>query len=135
MSCRSCCSFMDPHLPICGRILKGGLARRGWGTGRCSNASTLLPRSSTILWPFKGGWRRMSASWRFWMTSNAVGDRPEGSGAAYTAIQEELRTHTGIEVHQGKTQLWNRVGVAPAGSAALTVAVRHRVAWGSTPPS
>ena len=54
----------------------------------------------------------------------AVGDRPERSGAAYTAIQEELRTHTGIEVHQGKTQLWNRAGVAPAGSAALTAAAR-----------
>ena len=48
----------------------------------------------------------MSASWRFSMT------------------QEELRTHTGIEVHQGKTQLWNRAGVALAGSAALTAAAR-----------
>ena len=37
----------------------------------------------------------------------AVGDRPERSGAADTAIQEESRTHTGIEVHQEKTQLWN----------------------------
>ena len=55
----------------------------------------------------------------------AVGDRPERSGAAHTAIQEELRTHTGIEVHQGKTQLWNRAGVAaPAGSAALTAAAQ-----------
>ena len=70
----------------------------------------------------------------------AVGDRPERSGAACTAIQEELRTHTGVEVHQGKTQLWNRAGVAPAGSAALTAATsgrsgRHCVARGSTPPS
>ena len=54
----------------------------------------------------------------------AVGERPGRTAAAYTAIQEEMRTHTGIEVHQGKTQLWNRAGVTPAGSAALTAAAR-----------
>ena len=45
-----------------------------------------------------------------------VGDRPERSGAANTAIQEELRT----QASRVKTQLWNRAGVAPAGSVALT---------------
>ena len=54
----------------------------------------------------------------------AVGDRPRHTAAAYTAIQEELRTHTGIEVHQGKTQLWNRAGNTPVGCAALTATAR-----------
>ena len=54
----------------------------------------------------------MSTSWLD--DIHAVGDRPERSGAVCT----------GIEVHQGKTQLWNRAGVAPASSATLTAATR-----------
>ena len=52
---------------------------------------------------------------------NAVDERPE---AVYTAIDQELRIHTGIEVHQGKTQLWNKAGVIPTGSERLTAAAR-----------
>ena len=51
----------------------------------------------------------------------------------YTAIEQELRTHTGIEVHQGKTQLWSKAGVTPAGSELLTavgrVATPTAIVW------
>ena len=40
----------------------------------------------------------------------------------HTAMQEELLAHTSIQIHRGKTQLWNRAGVA--GSVALTVAAK-----------
>ena len=43
----------------------------------------------------------------------AVDERPDRTEAVYTAIEQELRTHTGV---QGKTQVWNKAGVTPAGS-------------------
>ena len=30
-------------------------------------------------------------------------------------MREELKRHAHIDVHQGKTQVWNRGGVAPRG--------------------
>ena len=49
---------------------------------------------------------------------------PNRMATVHTAMQEELLAHTGIQIHCGKTQLWNRAGVAPAGSVALTVAAK-----------
>ena len=43
--------------------------------------------------------------------------------AVFTAVQEELQ-RVGIQVHDGKTQLWNRSGVVPTGTEALTEAAR-----------
>ena len=42
----------------------------------------------------------------------------------YTSLQQELWRHSRIEVHQGKTQLWNRDGVMPSGCEAMTIAAR-----------
>ena len=47
---------------------------------------------------------------------------PNRMATVHTTMQEELLAHTGILIHHGKTQLWNRAGVAAAGSVALTVA-------------
>ena len=55
---------------------------------------------------------------------NAVGE-PERTSTMFTAIQEESRAHTGIEVHHGKTMLWDRAGIMPTASAALTAAARR----------
>ena len=54
----------------------------------------------------------------------AVDERPDRTEAVHTAIEQELRIHTGIEVHQGKTQIWNKAGVTPTGSERLTAAAR-----------
>ena len=35
----------------------------------------------------------------------AVDERPDRTEAVHTAIEQELRFHTGIEVHQWKTQM------------------------------
>ena len=35
-------------------------------------------------------------------------------------IREELRRHAHVDVHQGKTQVWNRAGIAPDGIEELT---------------
>ena len=48
---------------------------------------------------------------------------PNRSVTVFTADQEELQ-RVGIEVHDGKTQLWNRSGVVPTGTEALTEAAR-----------
>ena len=45
---------------------------------------------------------------------------PNRMATLHTTIQEQLLAHTGIQIHQGKTQLWNRAGVAPAGSVSLS---------------
>ena len=42
----------------------------------------------------------------------------------YASLQAEIWRHARIQVHQGKTQLWNRDGVMPHGTAALTAAAR-----------
>ena len=39
-------------------------------------------------------------------------------------FDDSLLAHTGIQIHHSKTQLWNRAGVAPVGSVALTAAVQ-----------
>ena len=42
----------------------------------------------------------------------------------FTMLQEELFQHSAIQVHLGKTKLWNQGGVVPSGAAALTAAAR-----------
>ena len=49
---------------------------------------------------------------------------PNRMATLHTTIQEQLLVHTGIQIHHGKTQLWNKAGVAPAGSVALTAAAQ-----------
>ena len=49
---------------------------------------------------------------------------PERVSDVYTSLQHELWRHSRIEVHQGKTQLWNRDGVMPSGCEAMTIAAR-----------
>ena len=39
--------------------------------------------------------------------------RPERVGDLYAALQDALRRHAGIQIHCGKTQIWNRAGVWP----------------------
>ena len=49
-----------------------------------------------------------------------------------TAIQEKLQ-RVGIQTHHGKTKLWNRSGVVPTGTEALTEAAKisdpDAIAW------
>ena len=49
---------------------------------------------------------------------------PERVSDVYASLQHELWRHSRIEVHQGKTQLWNRDGVMPSGCEAMTIAAR-----------
>ena len=42
----------------------------------------------------------------------------------HAVLEEELYTHAHIQVHHGKTQVWNRGGVLPNGIAELTRAAR-----------
>ena len=57
------------------------------------------------------------------MNINAVDEWPDRT-AVYTTIDQELRTHAGIDVHQRKTQLWNRTGVTLARSEIKASAAR-----------
>ena len=43
---------------------------------------------------------------------------------AHTVVAEELWSHARIQVHLGKTQVWNRGGIEPAGMDELTRAAR-----------
>ena len=43
---------------------------------------------------------------------------------AHTVVAEELWSHARIQVHLGKTQVWNRGGIEPAGMDGLTRAAR-----------
>ena len=43
---------------------------------------------------------------------------------AHTVVAEELWFHARIQVHYGKTQVWNRGGIEPAGLDELTKAAR-----------
>ena len=52
---------------------------------------------------------------RFWLGINS---------SSYASLQHELWRHSRIEVHQGKTQLWNKDGVMPSGCEAMTIAAR-----------
>ena len=49
---------------------------------------------------------------------------PERVADIHASLQVELWRHARISVHQGKTQLWNRAGVVPSGTEALTAAAR-----------
>ena len=42
----------------------------------------------------------------------------------YASLQHVLWRHSRIEVHQGKTQLWNCDGVVPSGCEDMTIAAR-----------
>ena len=63
--------------------------------------------------------------------------RPERVSDVHVALQEELWAHSRIQVHQGKTQLWNRLGSPPSGWQALTAAARisdpEAVVWRGDP--
>ena len=45
--------------------------------------------------------------------------RSERIGAVYVTLQNELLAHAGIQVHGGKTHVWNRGGVRPVACDAL----------------
>ena len=49
---------------------------------------------------------------------------PDRVADVYGSLQAELWRHARIQVHQGKTQLWNRGGVMLHGTDALTAAAR-----------
>ena len=49
---------------------------------------------------------------------------PERVSDVHASLQHELWRHSRIEVHQGKTQLWNRGGVMPSGCEAMTITAR-----------
>ena len=63
--------------------------------------------------------------------------RPERVSDVHVALQEELWAHSRIQVHQRKTQLWNRLGSPPSGWQALTAAARisdpEAVVWRGDP--
>ena len=46
--------------------------------------------------------------------------RPERCGAVFAILQQELQSHAEIQLHHGKTQVWNRGGVVPSGIEELT---------------
>ena len=48
------------------------------------------------------------------------------------SVAEELWSHARIQVHFGKTQVWNRGGIEPEGMEDLTRAAR-RVVWKGDP--
>ena len=77
-----------------------------------------------LLWRFKNGLDPGERLMAFLDDIYAVDERPDRTEAVYTAIEQELRFHTGIEVHQGKTQIWNKAGVIPTGSERLTAVAR-----------
>ena len=66
----------------------------------------------------------------------------ERSEEVHTSLEREMWDHAKIQLHQGKTQLWNRGSVAPQGWETLTAAAREldpsAVVWKgdpSLPPS
>ena len=50
--------------------------------------------------------------------------RPQRVGGLYAALQDALRRHAGIQIHCGKTQIWNRAGVRPREYALESAAAR-----------
>ena len=63
-------------------------------------------------------------------------------GTVHTSLEREMWDHAKIQLHQDKTQLWNREGVVPQGWETLTAAAREldpsAVVWKgdpSLPPS
>ena len=59
---------------------------------------------------------------------------PERVRTTFTIIDEELARHAHVNIHYGKTQVWNRGGVAPEGIDELTSMARlvkpAGVVWG-----
>ena len=49
---------------------------------------------------------------------------PERVGEVYLVLEQQLREKPGINIHQGKTKLWNKAGVKPAMSDVLTQAAQ-----------
>ena len=49
---------------------------------------------------------------------------PERVSHVYRVLQEELWVHSRIQMHHGKTQVWNRARVPPTGLDAMTAAAR-----------
>ena len=45
---------------------------------------------------------------------------PERVEAVYEIVRQELRVHANIDIHSGKTKIWNRSGVRPTGVDRLT---------------
>ena len=50
--------------------------------------------------------------------------RPNRVAAVYETVRQELQRHTNIDVHCGKTKIWNRSGEKPSGVDQLTAAAR-----------
>ena len=63
--------------------------------------------------------------------------RPDRCGAVFTILQQELQSHAEIQLHHGKTQVWNRGGVVPSGIEELTRMARRvkpeAVVWRGDP--
>ena len=50
--------------------------------------------------------------------------RPDRVVAVYEIVRQELQRHTNIDIHCGKTKIWNRSGEKPSGVDQLTAAAR-----------
>ena len=49
----------------------------------------------------------------------------ERVGEVYAILEKALREKTGINIHQGKTKLWNKAGIKPSMTDALTCAAQE----------
>ena len=49
---------------------------------------------------------------------------PDRAGDVHKILQEEVWRHAKIQVHHGKTKMWNRSGTTPAGEEELTASAR-----------
>ena len=62
---------------------------------------------------------------------------PERVGKVYLILEERLRTKTGINIHLGKTKLWNRAGTKPDLADSLSAAAQavkpEAVVWRGDP--
>ena len=52
---------------------------------------------------------------------------PDRVGQIYLLLEEQLRSKTGISIHQGKTKLWNAAGCKPSIADTLTAAAQRRL--------
>ena len=50
--------------------------------------------------------------------------RPNRVAAVYEIVRQKLQRHTNIDIHSGKTKIWNRSGEKPSGVDQLTAAAR-----------
>ena len=51
----------------------------------------------------------------------------ERIGEIYWVLEEQMKVHTGISIHQGKTKHWNAAGCKPSLADTLTVAAQRRI--------